>query len=162
VLINGGGSYLRLNSGGIESGTNGAWIEYAASHSSIGPDNMPLDLKLPTTDLKELPGSLLLRLSSHTQHGYAFAGEPYQLFKDGVQIDSGITDEHGQIFVRNHQKGTPAYEVRLTNGARFDAHVHDRLDDSSEHQLANKGFRVSRKRASRHEGYGIDEEGSDA
>ncbi|MFS2100437.1 type VI secretion system Vgr family protein [Variovorax sp. Varisp85] len=37
VLINGGSSYTRWNSGGIESGTNGLWRAHAASHSLVGP-----------------------------------------------------------------------------------------------------------------------------
>ena len=40
VLINGGGSYMRWSRGGIESGTNGGWVEYAASHSSMGPASL--------------------------------------------------------------------------------------------------------------------------
>jgi type VI secretion system secreted protein VgrG len=37
VLINGGSSYTRWNSGGIESGTNGLWRAHAATHSMVGP-----------------------------------------------------------------------------------------------------------------------------
>ncbi|MBS0425974.1 MAG: type VI secretion system tip protein VgrG, partial [Proteobacteria bacterium] len=44
VLINGGTSYTRWNAQGIVSGTNGLWREHAASHSLVGPDNLPATL----------------------------------------------------------------------------------------------------------------------
>jgi type VI secretion system secreted protein VgrG len=47
VLINGGTSYTRWNSGGIESGTLGRWVEHAAGHGSQGPKNLPV----PATNL---------------------------------------------------------------------------------------------------------------
>jgi type VI secretion system secreted protein VgrG len=37
VVINGGSSYSRWNSGGIEHGTSGTWREHAAVHSLVGP-----------------------------------------------------------------------------------------------------------------------------
>ncbi|GHU47083.1 hypothetical protein AGMMS50289_21740 [Betaproteobacteria bacterium] len=40
VIINGGGSYLKLWSGGIEEGTAGGWIVHAASHTFAPPKRM--------------------------------------------------------------------------------------------------------------------------
>ncbi len=37
VVINGGSSYSRWTSGGIEHGTSGTWREHAAVHSLVGP-----------------------------------------------------------------------------------------------------------------------------
>jgi type VI secretion system secreted protein VgrG len=37
VVINGGSSYSRWNSGGIEHGTSGTWREHASVHSLVGP-----------------------------------------------------------------------------------------------------------------------------
>jgi len=54
VLINGGTSYTRWNSSGIESGTRGRWIEHAADHGSPGPKSMPVpDPKFPSVLCKE-------------------------------------------------------------------------------------------------------------
>ncbi|WP_418128702.1 type VI secretion system Vgr family protein [Variovorax sp. 278MFTsu5.1] len=39
VVINGGSSYSRWSSGGIEHGTAGTWREHAAVHSLVGPAN---------------------------------------------------------------------------------------------------------------------------
>lgn len=56
VLINGGSSYTRWNSGGIESGTNGLWRSHAASHSMVGPKSdgqprLPQPAQLPKGQL---------------------------------------------------------------------------------------------------------------
>ncbi|RZL54205.1 MAG: type VI secretion system tip protein VgrG [Variovorax sp.] len=42
VLINGGGSYSRWNSGGVTHGTQGAWTEHAGAHAQVGPDGLPV------------------------------------------------------------------------------------------------------------------------
>jgi type VI secretion system secreted protein VgrG len=39
ILINGGSSYTRWNASGIVHGTNGTWLEHAATHSFAGPDS---------------------------------------------------------------------------------------------------------------------------
>ncbi|MEJ8827461.1 DUF2345 domain-containing protein [Variovorax humicola] len=59
VLINGGTSYTRWNSSGIESGTRGRWVEHAASHSSPGPKSLPVaSTNLPRVDLEKSGGFL--------------------------------------------------------------------------------------------------------
>ncbi|MGJ7508617.1 type VI secretion system Vgr family protein [Variovorax sp. GT1P44] len=161
LRLEGGGSYRVLNAQGIGKGTSGDYVNHAASHTFVGPDNVQVP-QLPSADVTKTPGTLLLRLGSHAQNGYVFAGEPYELFRGGVSIGHGITDEHGQILVKDHKSGTASYEVRLTNGARFDLRVHDRLNDSAEHRLANKGFRAARDTGGRHEDYGVDQEGNEA
>ncbi|MGB7193779.1 MAG: DUF2345 domain-containing protein, partial [Collimonas pratensis] len=40
ILINGGGSYAKLNASGIEHGTNGTYLAHAATHAFPGPKNM--------------------------------------------------------------------------------------------------------------------------
>ncbi|NKI69715.1 type VI secretion system tip protein VgrG [Collimonas pratensis] len=42
VVINGGGSYVKHNAGGIEYGTNGRHVVHAASRSWPGPQSLPL------------------------------------------------------------------------------------------------------------------------
>jgi len=42
VLINGGGSYVKHNAGGIEYGTNGPHLVHAASRSWPGPKSLPV------------------------------------------------------------------------------------------------------------------------
>ncbi|MDO9404526.1 MAG: type VI secretion system tip protein TssI/VgrG [Polaromonas sp.] len=43
VLVNGAGSYVRLNGTGIEQGTKGSWTAHAANHGQTGPKNLPID-----------------------------------------------------------------------------------------------------------------------
>ena len=53
VVINGGGSYAKFSSGGIEQGTNGEFVAHAAKHSLPGPNNLPLpQLDLPISKLE--------------------------------------------------------------------------------------------------------------
>lgn len=54
VQINGGTSYSRWNSAGIEHGTQGLWREHASIHSTVGPKSLPLpDIKFPEPICKE-------------------------------------------------------------------------------------------------------------
>ena len=45
LQLNGGGSYIKLTTGGIENGTDGAWKVHAASKNLTGPSSMPVELK---------------------------------------------------------------------------------------------------------------------
>ncbi|MDR2788307.1 MAG: DUF2345 domain-containing protein, partial [Candidatus Accumulibacter sp.] len=45
VLINGGGSYLKLWPGGIEEGTKEGWIAYAKTHDFTPPRSLPVSSK---------------------------------------------------------------------------------------------------------------------
>jgi type VI secretion system secreted protein VgrG len=52
IVINGGSSYTRWNASGIVHGTQGVWLEHAATHSFAGPDSrtsemMNQDVKAP-------------------------------------------------------------------------------------------------------------------
>jgi type VI secretion system secreted protein VgrG len=40
ILLNAGGSYLRINAQGIEHGTGGAWVAHASQHKLEGPKNL--------------------------------------------------------------------------------------------------------------------------
>jgi len=152
VLINGGGSYLRLNSGGIESGTNGAWIEYAASHSSIGPDNMPVPaLEMPDVALRQTPPESQVAYSMQQIPGLSpmlFAGQPYTLLKNGAEIKQGRFDEYGRLAIDKAARGE-RYQVKLFNGTVHDVPVaQDRMEfdpgkaDYNEQQMSNKGYRA--------------------
>ena len=54
VEVIGGGSFTRWDAGGITHGTNGAWVEHAASHSMTGPKSLPTpNLHFPSVFCKE-------------------------------------------------------------------------------------------------------------
>jgi type VI secretion system secreted protein VgrG len=44
VLLTGGGSYIRIDKGGIEEGTLGDWKAWAASHDLPGPKSLPFEM----------------------------------------------------------------------------------------------------------------------
>jgi type VI secretion system secreted protein VgrG len=48
VLINGGGSYTKYTADGIEHGTNGGYVNHAATHSFTGPQALDRKVLLPT------------------------------------------------------------------------------------------------------------------
>jgi type VI secretion system secreted protein VgrG len=70
--------------------------------------------------------------------------EPYELYRGGAKIDEGVTDEFGRVVVKDHQPGTPAYQVKLANGAQFDMKVKDALQGDPDHvdQRSNRGERL--------------------
>ncbi len=142
VLLNGGGSYTRWSGAGIEHGTNGTWVEHAASHGMVGPDNRPSPT-LPLHDAAALKQSLLFNLRSHPGDGRSFANEPYTLYKGGSKVEQGVTDANGQLLIKNHQEGTALYTVKVSNGHSFDLKVHPEFaSDAVEQRLSSRGFRA--------------------
>ena len=64
VEVNGGGSYTRWSAAGIEHGTNGAWVEHAASHGMEGPKSLPV----PAAALPHLSLDIAEVRPSNTMH----------------------------------------------------------------------------------------------
>lgn len=144
VLINGGGSYMRFNAGGIEQGTSGNWQAHAAQYNLDGPANGP-QVSLPEpVKLEELKQkqSLAFLLRSHSMPGRIFAHEPYALYKDGAKVADGMTDGRGQLVVKDHVSGTTDYVVKLSNGHEFELPVKAALD-SEDDILAARGYRAA-------------------
>ncbi|RUR67496.1 type VI secretion system tip protein VgrG [Variovorax guangxiensis] len=113
LMLNGGSSYIRLNAGGIENGTNGLWRAHAASHSMVGPksDGQP---RLPQP--AQLPKGQL-----DLYHQYVKAtGEMRQGVKQGdyTVVDSegathsGKLDNNGFATV----SGLPVGQAKVTFG----------------------------------------------
>ncbi|WFN13298.1 DUF2345 domain-containing protein [Burkholderia contaminans] len=140
VEINGGGSYTRWTSGQIKSGTSGGFEVHSASQTFVGPDSvgtpsipaLPPEKEQLHFSLRALPGD-----------GHQIVSEPYDLYKGGAKIGEGVTDEFGRIVVKDHESGTPAYTAKLSNGAEYDLHVKDALNDEPDHidQRTNRGER---------------------
>jgi type VI secretion system secreted protein VgrG len=160
VEIVGGTSFSKWNASGIEHGTNGPWRQQAANHSLSGPANAPgptLPAPISFTDLVQKQ-SLVFNLRSHAAGNRSVANEPYEVYKGGALVEKGVTDEIGQLVVKDHEPGTPAYVVQLTNGARFDLAVHEELDPGDPGQrLANQGFRGPKGAQGRVEDYAGDD-----
>lgn len=142
VEINGGGSYTRWTASQIKSGTSGGFEVHSASRTFTGPDSVstPVIQALPPEKeqlhfaLRALPGE-----------AHQYVSEPYELYKGGAKIGEGVTDEFGRVVVKDHQPGTPAYQVKLANGGQFDLSVKDALQGDPDHadQRTNRGERLA-------------------
>ena len=140
--INGGTSCSQWNGQGATHRTSGVWREHAASHSLVGPDNKPVKAPDPLTykDLEQTQ-SLAIVLRTHPDGGRPLAHEPYTLYKDGAKVKDGVTDEHGQLIIPDHKKGTQSYSVKLHNGHEIEVPVKEELE-SPDDQLAAQGWRA--------------------
>jgi len=142
LMLNGAGSYFKLNAGGIEGGTSGSHRVHAASHSWIGPKNAPTVPLSGNSSLEETKADRSFVLHSHPEDGRPIAIEPYTLYKDGAEVGKGVTDAQGRVLIADHQPGTGAYKVKLTNGNEFELPVTPRLQGTDQH-LSAKGYRAA-------------------
>ncbi|WP_230941734.1 type VI secretion system Vgr family protein [Burkholderia multivorans] len=141
VEICGGGSYTHWRAGEIRSGTDGKFQVHSAGRVFTGPDNKSNPLVL---DAPELPENLHFTLGALPGAAGRYVEEPYELFKDNAKIGEGVTDELGRVIVANHQPGTSAYTVKLSNGGEFNLRVRNVLNHDPEHAdvRSNRGERL--------------------
>ena len=142
LMLNGAGSYFKLNAGGIEGGTQGSHRVHAAVHSWVGPRNAPTVPLTGSSSLKETKFDRSFVLRSHPEDGRPIAMEPYTLYKDGAEMGKGVTDAQGRVLIADHQPGTSAYKVKLSNGNEFELPVTARLQGTDQ-QLSAKGYRAA-------------------
>ena len=141
VEINGGGSYTRWTASQIKSGTSGGFEVHSASRTFVGPDSVS------SPNIPALPPEkeqLHFALGALPGEGPQYVSEPYELYKGGAKIGEGVTDEFGRVVVKDHQPGTPAYQIKLANGGQFDLKVKDALQGDPDHvdQRTNRGERL--------------------
>ncbi len=94
IILNAGGSYIRVNSGGIEQGTRGKWVVHASTRKMVGPDSM-------TPPLPELPQGAI-QFNEQFCVVDEITGKPlgkvrYELHFDDGGVVSGVTGEDGLI-----------------------------------------------------------------
>ncbi|WP_198087454.1 type VI secretion system Vgr family protein [Variovorax sp. E3] len=142
LKLNGGGSYFKLDANGIEGGTQGLHRIYAATHSMTGPRNASTVPLNGSASLKDEKIARTFVLRSHADDGRLIAMEPYTLYKDGAEVKKGVTDAHGQVLIEEHQPGTSAYKVKLTNGNEFELPITAKLQ-SADQKLSARGFRAA-------------------
>ncbi|MDQ0043979.1 type VI secretion system Vgr family protein [Variovorax boronicumulans] len=143
LVLNGGGSTIRLNAAGIEDATSGKHVEHAAVHSMVGPKNAPPQSVsgMSSLDLKK-KGALSFVLLSHVQDGRPLGFEPYTLYKDSANVADGITDADGRVLIEDHQSDTASYKVQLANGNEYELPVKAQLK-SNDDRLAASGYRAA-------------------
>lgn len=151
VVVNGGGSYTKWAAGRIEHGTTGLVQYHCVTYNVLGARNRATPTLPESPKRKE---DLLLSLGSFPRQGFPFVNEPYALYKGAALVGRGVTDANGRVPIKDHEPGTSAYTVRLTNGAEFQIKVSPTLDPrSAEQRLSNAGFRGAAGPASRADDY---------
>jgi len=142
VEINAGGSYTRWNAGKIQSGTSGGFEVHSASRTFTGADNVGKPVLPVSPPAAE---DLHFGLGALPGEGHQLVNQPYDLYKGGAKIGEGVTDEFGRVVIADHQAGTPAYQVKLANGAQYDLNVKDALPGDPDHadQRTNRGERLA-------------------
>ncbi len=121
VVINGGGSYVKFTTGGIEHGTNGTFVAHAANHSLLNAKNMEMAVNMPPVTDVLRNGNAALHVGSHAETaGRISAGLPFKLFKDGALVEQGQIDDKGNIGFAHELDATADYKVELPTGQSFD------------------------------------------
>jgi type VI secretion system secreted protein VgrG len=114
VVINGGGSYVKYNAGGIEHGTNGIYVAYAATHSLPGPKNRSVDLQnsgAPTPFDREV-------VFHHVDdQNSAAAKQMFKLDRDGASAAGPVTGSDGSTQMQRSD-GPEFYKVRWLGRAK--------------------------------------------
>ena len=134
VLINGGSSFSRWNSSGIEHGTDGQRREHAATHSLVGPKSLPvppMDALFPNLDHGPCKADYqLFKTDNRPFEHYAY--EIHDLHRE--MLESGDTSKAGQTrrvnsdvsiglkgykqITRESERITESWESRLNAKAR--------------------------------------------
>lgn len=118
VVINGGGSYARFSTGGIEHGTNGGYTNHAARHSLTGPKNMSMSIAMPP--LSKLAGRGVFHLGTHAAAGGRGSDAmSYKLCKDGALVEQGHIDKDGNIVFKHDLEARGKYTLELPNGQHY-------------------------------------------
>ncbi|WP_211462898.1 type VI secretion system Vgr family protein [Collimonas silvisoli] len=88
VIVNGGGSYMKWNTSGIETGTNGSWVVHSNSKNLDGPNSMhiPVLFALPFDEAF---------LVKDKNTGAIMAGKKYRVKRQDGSYEEGITDDTG-------------------------------------------------------------------
>lgn len=92
VLINGGGSYIKLDQSGIETGTNGRWTVHSASKDLTGPKNLATASRTWTDSLYN--DAYVVK---HSRTGETLENVRYTITHEDGSVDEGVTDHAGRI-----------------------------------------------------------------
>jgi type VI secretion system secreted protein VgrG len=118
IVLNGGGSYLKLAEGGIEQGSKGSLTFHGSTHEFMGSKNMAVAQVLPPKG--ELKGKGAFNLNSHEAvAGAAARGMPYRLFKNGSVVGWGTLNEHGSVQFEHELESGAEYAIELPHGQRY-------------------------------------------
>jgi type VI secretion system secreted protein VgrG len=125
-------------------------VQFHCNLETFGPRNSPQHAQQPknseeistsTTNRHMKLGSIL---QPHAAIGEAYGNTPYILYKDGKEVETGVTDDAGHLEF-DYELGSSGYKVRLANGDEFAFQMVDKIDGTtkeSEQYASNQGFRA--------------------
>ena len=90
VFIKGGNSYIKICSDGIEHGTPGKFVAYAASHSMIGPRSISYDF--PENPAETYDHRFVVK---NEDTGEIMPNYPYRIKLEDGSYERGFTDKDG-------------------------------------------------------------------
>nr|WP_314547717.1 type VI secretion system Vgr family protein [uncultured Massilia sp.] len=130
ILLNAGGSYLRINAKGIEHGTGGLWVSYAGQHKIEGPKN------LAAVNQTAFEQGIPKRFSQQVFVDPALWDLPsgtrtlkYKFYsRTGQVLGSGAFDSEGKSKPLFTDSGEPAHVEVDVNGGKWEQLVFDRPD----------------------------------
>ncbi|WP_449432793.1 type VI secretion system Vgr family protein [Pseudomonas putida] len=138
ITLNAGGSYITLEAGGIESGTEGDFNVKSARFEYSGPASMKATH--PDYPKRISPQGVTLNIAQAPNASQAdWGGMPYTLFADGAVLQKGVLDKTGLLQV-DHQVVTGQYRVQLANGVSFQIPVPEQYRNVEQGHLANRGL----------------------
>jgi type VI secretion system secreted protein VgrG len=138
IVLNGGGSYIRIEKTCIESGTLGDYNVKSAHFAYSGPASMTAaHPDYPQSHFKQ---SLRLNVpQAANAPGKGWARMPYTLYADGAQLQQGVLDNTGQLLI-DHQVVTRQYRLELANGVMYQIPVPTEYRNPDQAQMANGGL----------------------
>lgn len=103
IIINGGGSYSRYSTAGIEHGTNGTFVAHATSHSLTAPKSVSQAFnEMPISHFDQIP--ILEDLDG------PLANRKFELTREDGTVVKGVTDSNGRVPI---QKGIDMATAKL-------------------------------------------------
>lgn len=136
VRLHGAGSMVEI-SDKVQVFTASPTLFYG-NLETVAPKNRPQPTiapsAIPTTE------QLFHTVQGHP-NGPTYANLPYEIYKAGVLVDEGITDNLGRVVIK-HEEGVPAYRIKFPNSEEFTLQVSPRFaSENAEQALSNDGIR---------------------
>jgi type VI secretion system secreted protein VgrG len=116
IIINGGGSYIKLWAGGIEIGTEGGWVAHANNHTLASSKSMAVPYEMPRFSDSRPHEEFFILTDART--GKALADYAYMLQYDDHTLQ-GRTDAQGQTQIVKTSGSKPLSAEARPNTDQF-------------------------------------------
>ncbi|MGH8417327.1 MAG: type VI secretion system Vgr family protein, partial [Pseudomonas sp.] len=138
IVLNGGGSYIRIDPSSIESGTAGDYLIKAA-HFDYKPGASAMMASHPEYPQSLSKQILRFKVASTPNHSSAWSGMPYRLYADDVLLEQGVFDETAELRI-DHKPVTNGYHIELPDGTTYRIPIPGTYSNPEQGSLANAGL----------------------